>query len=93
MKFSELLEQAFKLIRIEQAKSRDHKNLVFYIEHGAMINIKYHMDPQSSLAASDFVYRDHLMGFPVHPVLETNGGIKPPLITCVNLASPSCITE
>lgn len=91
MKFPELLEKAFKLIRIEQSKSDNNQNLVFFIKHGDMIDIAYDMDPQSSLAASDFVYRDRLLGFPVHPVLETKEGIDPPSLICVNLEAHNAV--
>ena len=95
MEFVDLLEKALKLIRLEQAKVPNTFNLklAFYIDHAAMIEIKYDLDPQSSLVANGFVYSDILFGFPVHPVLETKEGVKPPILTVVNLTDPSVLGE
>lgn len=93
MTFQQLLERAFKLVRLEQEKSRNHQELVFFIEHGTLVDIKYGMDPKQSIAANDFVYRDQLLGYHIHPVLETTEGFKPPLITLVNLALVGNISE
>lgn len=93
MKFEQLIKIAFELVRVEQEKSRNHQNLAFYMEHGALVDTKCDLDSRSSLAADDFVNRDYLLGFPVHPVLETNQGTRPPLLTIVNLDHSGCVME
>ena len=93
MNFEAILEKAFQLYRVEENKRLPKVQLVFFMDHGTLAETKYGMDPSSSIAASDFVHKDLLLGFPVHPVLSKNGGAKPPTLTCINLYTANCFTK
>ena len=89
--FTTLLDVAFKLVRQEQAKKPDGTCFAFYVDHATMVGIKYNLDPESSIMASEFVYKDKLLGYPIYPVLSRGeGSTKVPTLTIINLASDIC---